>query len=158
MVVFSLGHMSTLATEVAKFRQWAIVRQSPDYHSDEHSHGAEWECDYPAWQDLYAAVSSLIEAAAHRPLTTDELENMLYALARDNEDEVILQRLVEFPAVALQVVEASVSVTDADARWQSAVLAGKVGATAIVRRFLDDDAEYVRRRAGFALQEMESRA
>jgi len=149
--------MSTLATEIAKFRQWAIVRQSPDYHHDQYSHGAEWECDYPDWQDFYAAIGSFLETAAHQTLTTDELEQLLYALARDNEDEVILQSLEKFRAVALQVVQAAVSFPDPDARWQAAVLAGKINATAIARRFLDDEDEYVRRRAGFALQEMESR-
>jgi hypothetical protein len=151
--------MSALATEVAKFRQWAIVRQSPDYRPDEFSHfDSEWECDYPEWQEFYAVVGSFLETAARRTLTADELELLLYTLARDNEDEVVLQRLEKFPAVALQVVQAAVSFPDTDARWQAAVLAGQIGAAAILRRFLDDDAEYVRRRAGFALQEMESRA
>jgi len=40
-----LGHMSALAQEAAKFREWVIVRQSPDYRPDQYSHGAEWECD-----------------------------------------------------------------------------------------------------------------
>jgi HEAT repeat protein len=148
--------MSALAKEVTRFRQWAIVRQSGDYQYDQYSHGAEWECDYPDWQALYAAVSSFLETAASHTLTADELELVLYALARDNEVEVILERLQEFPAVALQVVQAAVSFPDIDARWQAAVLAGQIGATVIVRRFLDDDAEYVRRRAGFALREMEN--
>jgi hypothetical protein len=151
--------MSTLAQEVAKFRKWASVRQSPDYRPDKFSHSdSEWECDYPNWQDFYAAVGGFLETTARRTLAADELGLLLYALARDNEDEVILQRLEECPAVALQAVQAAVSFPDTDARWQAAVLAGKIGAADTVRRFLDDDAEYVRRRASFALQEMESRA
>ena len=150
--------MSTLALEVAKFRQWAIIRQSPDYRPDQYSHGAEWECDYPDWQRLYAAVDELVAEAVQRTVTCEELELLLYVLARDNEDEHVLETLGQFPGIAAQVAEAAVSFSDVDARWQAAVVAGRIGAASTVRRFLDDPAEYVRRRAGFALQEMESRA
>lgn len=149
--------MSALAHEVAKFRQWAVVRQSPGFRPDQYSHGAEWECDYPDWQQLYAAVADFL-AAAHRILTDAELELLLYVLARDNEDEHVLETLKQFPSIAAQLAEAAVSFSDVDARWQAAVLAGHIGSAAAVRRFLDDKAEYVRRRAGFALQEMEGSA
>lgn len=151
--------MSALATEVAKFREWAIVRQSPDYLPGRFSHGAgEWECDYPDWQSLYAAVADFLTAAAQRTLADAEIELLLYVLARDNEDERVLEMLEQFPAIAMQVAEAAVGFPEADARWQAAVLSGRIGAATVVRRFLNDEAEYVRRRAGFALQEMGSRA
>lgn len=155
----SLGHMSTLAQEVARFRQWAAVRQSPDHRPAQFSHGeGEWECDYPDWQTLYAAVDDFLAVAAHRTITGEELELLLYVLARDNEDEHVLETLELFPGIAAQVAEAAFSISDVDARWQAAVLAGRIGAVSTVRRYLDDQAEYVRRRAGFALQELESRA
>jgi hypothetical protein len=73
--------MSTLAHEVARFREWALVRLSPDHRP----HGAEWECDYPDWQLLYGAVDDLLTIAEKRILTSEELELLLYTLARDNE-------------------------------------------------------------------------
>ncbi len=97
-------------------------------------------------------------AAAQRSLADAELELLLYALARDNEDEHVLETLEQFPAIAAQIADAAVTFSDPDARWQAAVLAGRIGLVAVLLRFLDDEAEYVRRRAGFALQEMESRA
>jgi HEAT repeat protein len=139
--------VSALALEVAKFRQWARAREECS---------GEWECDYADWQSLYAALDDSL--AAQHTITVTELELLLYALARDNEYERILETLEQFPGIALQVVQAAVSFPDEDARWQAAVLAGRIGATFIVRQFLNDDAEYVRRRAGFALQEMECRA
>jgi hypothetical protein len=149
--------MSTIAQEVAKFRQWAAVRQSPENRPGHFSHGeGEWECDYPDWRALYAAVEDLLAVAAHRTVTGEELELLLYVLARDNEDEHILETLEQFPSIAAQVAEAAVSFSDVDARWQAAVLAGRIGIASTVRRLLDDRAEYVRRRAGFALQELES--
>lgn len=139
--------MSTLAHEVEKFRHWA----------SEHEHrSGEWECDYPDWRSLYAAVDGFL--TAEHTLTVGELELLLYALARDNEDERILETLEQVPSIAMQAVQAAVTFPDTDARWQAAVLAGRIGVATVVRRFLDDDAEYVRRRASFALQELESRA
>ena len=96
--------------------------------------------------------------AGQRTVTDEELELLLYAMARDNEDEHVLETLEQFPGIAKQVAQAALTFPDIDARWQAAVLAGRIGAAATVRRFLDDRAEYVRRRAGFALQEMENRA
>lgn len=144
--------MSALALEVTKFREWAATR-GLGVHS-----AGEWECDYPDWQGLYAAVDDFLAAAAQRRVTQAELELLLYVLARDHEDEHVLERFEEFPSIATQVAEAAVSFSDVDTRWQAAVLAGRIGSASAVRRFLDDEAEYVRRRAGFALQEMESRA
>ena len=158
MILFS--RMSTLALEVVKFRRWAERRHQPDYAGPRDHADPEWECDYPDWPALYAASETFLASAADRALTGAELEFLLYALARDNEDERILDTLERFSGAAMQVAETALSYADADARWQAAVLAGRVGtpeAAALVRRFLTDDVEYVRRRAGFALQKMEAR-
>jgi HEAT repeat protein len=61
-----------------------------------------------------------------------------------------------FPVPALQVAEAALTHPDSDSRWQVAVLLGRIGtpsAVALLGRFLADDEEYVRRRAGFALRQ-----
>lgn len=144
--------MSTFAHEVASFREWAACHALGN-----HSFG-EWECDYPSWRQLYTAIDEFLAAAARRALTGAELELLLYVLARDNEDERILETLEKFPAIAAQVAEAAVTCSDVDARWQAAVLAARLGAVGTVRRFLDDKAEYVRRRAGLALEKMERKA
>jgi HEAT repeat protein len=148
--------MSALVHEVAKFREWAELRHRPDYAGPADHGAGEWECDYPEWQSLYAAVDVLLAGAADRVLTDTELELLLYVLARDNEDERVLESLEQYASIARQLAQAAVSCLDIDARWQAAVLAGRISATDVVRQFLDDDAEYVRRRAGFALQETES--
>ena len=151
--------MIILAKEIAKFREWAVVRRSPEYRAGQFSHSsAEWECDYPDWQKIYQAVESFLDSAADRNLTIDETELLLYALARDNEDERVLDTLQKFPTLALQIGRAALTHSDADARWQSAVLLCRIGtldAVALLRRFSADDAEYVRRRAKLALQETE---
>ncbi len=153
--------MSTLATEVAKFRQWADLRHQPGYAGPRDHADPEWECDYPEWHVLYPTVETFLASLADRRLTAAELELLLYVLARDNEDEFILDTLEQFAGAAIQVAEAALSYPDTDARWQAAVLVGRIRtpeAATLLRRFLADDAEYVRRRAGFALQEMETNA
>ena len=144
--------MSTLTHEVAKFRDWAATR-GPGEHAE-----AEWECDYPDWQTLYAAINDFLTASTQRTVTPAELQLLLYVLARDSEDEIVLETLEKFPSIAVQVIEAAVSFHDEAARWQAAVLAGRIGSASMLHRFLNDEAEYVRRRAGFALQEMEGGA
>ncbi len=151
--------MSVLAQEVAKFRQWAMLRLGPDHAPGAFEHGAEWECDYPDWQALYSAVEACLcsKTSGTNLLTEDERELLLYALARDNEGEVILELLVRFPEESLQLARAALNYPDMDARWQVAVLLGHLkGAEAVslLQQFLKDDAEYVRRRAGAALQEI----
>ena len=146
--------MNALAHGVAKFRTWAEQRRGPDYAGQRWHFDSEWECDYPDWQELYSATTEFLVSAAHRTLTEAELELVLYVLSRDNEDEHVLEILEQFPKIA----DAAVSYPDSQARWQAAVLAGRIGVAATVRRFLNDEAEYVRRRAGIALQDMESRA
>lgn len=144
--------MSTLANEVAKFREWAA-----SHELGAQSFG-EWECEYLDWGAVYAAVESFLAAATQHTITRAELDSLLYILARDNEAEQVLEALERFPDIAAQVCEAAVSFSDKEARWQAALLAGRISSAAVVRRFLDDEAEYVRRRAGFALQELEGRA
>ena len=155
--------MSVLALEVAKFRQWAAFRLGPDHISDASTHGdGEWGCDYPDWQALYSAIEAclLSKTGGTNLVTADERELLLYALARDNEDEVTLELFEQFPDASIQLARAGIDYPDIDARWQVAVLLGRIkraDAVSLLQRFLEDDSEYVRRRAGTALQEIQSR-
>jgi HEAT repeat protein len=129
------------ASEVAKFRQWAGSLQE---------RFAEWECNYPNWLEFYTAAEVFLNTSQDRQLTTDELELLLYALARDNESEHILALLEREPKIAMQVAVAALTYGEPDARWQAAVLLGgmaTVDAKALLYNFFDDNVEYVRRRA-----------
>ena len=151
--------MSVLEQEIAKFRQWAEFRLGPDHIPNADTHGAEWECDYLGWPALYSAVEACLLAKANEtnPLTKAERELLLYALARDNEDQVVLELFEQFPDASIQLARAAIDYPDKEARWQVVVLLGHLkGAEAVslLQRFLEDDSEYVRRRAGTALQEI----
>jgi HEAT repeat protein len=128
-----------LRDEVERFRRWA---------DDQVGHSGEWEADYPNWETIYDAVRVTLSQDV---LSTSDVDVMLYVLARDNECEVVLDELVTRPKHLLLLATACKSDTaDVDARWQLAVGLGKLqDATAIslLRRFMDDPDEYVRRRA-----------
>lgn len=141
--------MSGLKLEVANFRRWAS-------ESGKHPGcSAEWECDYPNWLELYTAVEKFLESATNRLLASDELDLLIYSLARDNEDEHILELLERFPKTAMQLAQAGLNYSDINARWQIAVLLGRIKtpeSIELLQQYISDEAEYVRRRAGFALE------
>lgn len=149
--------MSRLEVEVAKFRKWTEHRLSPDFVRSDWAHAdAEWECDYPDWQSIYLAVDSLLQEAATRVLTSEEWDCLSYALARDNEDEVVLESLCRHPSVALAAARQMTGHPDPQARWQIAVVLGRLGgdeAIGFLEMLQSDADEYVRRRSQFALKE-----
>ena len=143
-----------LRIEVERFREWAAERHSPSHDSRKDQHGAgEWECDYPEWSSLYAATADVLSSG--KRLSEEEVSLVMYALARDNEDEQVLDLLVSARYAALTLCQA-VGSAEQDARWQLAVALGRIGSAEAVERlrdFLADEAEYVRKRARLALDE-----
>jgi hypothetical protein len=131
----------TLAEALQKFRAWAA-----DGH--EGSYG-EWECDYKYWQEIWGSFDAAIDELS--PLSpSGDVANILYALARDNEIEDLRQRLTLRIDSLLLLAQAAISCPEADARWQIAVSLGEVGndeAIKLLRQFVQDPDEYVRRRA-----------
>lgn len=130
--------MTPLAREVKRFRDWA-------QHQSKSS--GEWETDYVDWPALRAEVD---RALTGESLADDEINLVLYALARDNECEFILGMLEEHAVNGLRVARAAVDNPDPDARWQAAVFLGTQGGDEprnLLRRLVRDSHEYVRRRA-----------
>ena len=142
--------------EVAKFRAWALVRLSPNWIATDFAHAdAEWECDYPDWSAIYAAVAVILKRG-EVPCEA-ELRDLVYVLARDNEDEQVLEMLASRPDVTSALC--GFSAEEPEARWQLAVALGKIGSSDAKIRLSSlqsDSDEYVRRRAKFALQESEA--
>jgi hypothetical protein len=136
-----------LKTEVAKFKKWA-VSEPQDY--------GEWEMDYPEWSAVYTAV----EETLSQPILNDgDVSLLLYILARDNECEFILDMLGDAPEHGLRLAEAAFSCLERDARWQAAVFLGRRSeneAKDLLRQFINDEDEYVRRRALLAISQHDS--
>jgi HEAT repeat protein len=130
--------MRSLEQEIAKFRAW---------EANHPGRCGEWETDYEEWPALRAAAD---EVLARKPRCDAEISLLLYALARDNEGELIRGMLEEHPESGMMLARAAAQCPDPDARWQIAEFLGtrdEDEARALLRTFVDDPDEYVRRRA-----------
>ena len=136
--------MEKLLTEISRFRSWAAETKHV---------AAEWEFYYPDWDKIY---SSLEFAVSDQPpsLVLKYAQELLYILARDNEAEFILEALEEHPEVGISLAQEGLTYPDHEARWQLAVLLGRIRtdrALDLLNQYLNDEHEYVRRRARFAV-------
>jgi len=137
---------ASLLVEVALFQQWANA-SFPDGGS------GEWECEYGSWDKLYAAVLGFVAAHPFSDWCQEEIQAVLYALARDNESGEIADALEEYPLdLLLPLTQAAIEVGEKDARWQLAMLLGRIEARRdeqeqVLLTLAHDEEEYVRRRA-----------
>ncbi len=142
--------MGALKTEVNRFREWANTI-SPEHHS------GEWECGYERWADLYDAVLISMADGPPEAWTDEALQDILYAVARDNEDEYLASEIrLRHPATLIALARAVSTGGEADAKWQLAEQLGHLGGSGgeveqILLILVRDQEEHVRRRALRAL-------
>jgi len=138
-----------LREEVAKFKAWAAVAFPEDQHG-------EWETEYEEWDGLYNAATCVLRQDA--AWTDEEINLLLYAVARDNETELLAgqvpnDRLLLFARAALISEER-------DAKWQLVIRLPQLSWNAEIEEllllFAADESEYVRRRAMLALADCKS--
>jgi len=143
-----------LHAEVARFRQWAagipIATRS-----------GEWECEYSDWTRLWAAAKLLITTVPVTAWSEGVTEDLLYALARDNEVERIADELESRNKSLLELAARAINSVEADAKWQLAAKLGGLSeqvptAEALLIHFVQDGNEYVSRRALLALGKLKS--
>lgn len=139
--------MEALIHEVARFREW----------STDQTHFGEWECDYRHWGDLHEAVSEFLRVRPFASWSADELDAVLFTVARDNEIQHLARQLRKHHAeVLIPLAAAAIELAEMDAKWQLAQELGRLGqAGGEVERLLlllaQDEAEYVRRKSLEAL-------
>lgn len=143
---------AALLVEVALFQQWANVS---------FPNGGGGECEYGSWDKLYPAVLEFMAAHPFSDWTQEEIAAVLYALARDNEDEFIAKELPE--DLLLQLTQAAIAFGEPHARWQLAVQLGERAVEGelserLLLALAHDENEYVRRRALNALTSLGSPA
>lgn len=137
-----------LEGEIKFFKEWA---------DDIAVKYGEWETDYHHWDKIYRAIDEVLKHVPTDEWNVDVYELILYALARDNECENVIQTLIEYPNVLKCLAYKALTHDDYDARWQIAYGLGEIEDTSnevqdLITRFLEDDNEYVRRRALHALE------
>jgi len=118
--------------------------------------GAEWESSYERWHELYAEAEAFIAEGDYERWSAEDKRDLLYVLARDNEDEIVADALRRRPEVLVAVAQDALSFGEPDARWQIASMLGELApltaeVEALLARFAGDEHEYVRRRAFLAL-------
>lgn len=118
----------------------------------------EWETEYLHWDKIYLAADQLIETVPAGEWEGELMKNFLYILARDNECENINDTLILYPDQLIAIARHAVNHKDSDARWQIAHALGKINADdteiqPLLKTFLADEDEYVRRRASFSWEE-----
>ncbi len=130
--------MKVLAEQVERFQEWA-TRQT--------GRSGEWETDYSEWAALWATANQTL---AKSSLDESEIALLLYVLARDNESELILEMLLEYPDNGMLLARACLGNSEPDARWQILIFLGSQDGEAaqeLLRGLVQDEDEYVRRRA-----------
>lgn len=129
---------------VARLRAWTATIAPPQ-------RCGEWECDYPAWPEIYAAWKAVLAAVPIEGWRDQLVGEALFALARDNESQILAGELTHLGAAALcSFTEAAVAAGEPDARWQLACELGTQRAPEVeplLLRLAADGDEYVRRRA-----------
>ena len=145
---------SLLHDEVRRFKEWATVIPL-------NARSGEWECDYPDWQRFRAAAKYLIETVPAVNWTKAVTDDFLYALARDNEIEDIAAQFLGRSDALLVLAARAIHSVEVDAKWQIAAKLGELHehkreAEALLIKFVQDDDEYVCRRALLALSQLKS--
>ena len=143
-----------LFIEIDKFDKWA--RLESDIPQDER--GGEWECDYSSWGKIYDLFEAFINESNPDTWSDDEKERLLYIIARDNEMEILAEKLSENALIVL--ANESLKIGHKDDKWQLAVqlqrLTDKKLAIELLEKFINDDEEYVNRRALLELAKLKS--
>jgi len=121
----------------------------------------EWECDYPEWRPIWAAAKCLLETMPVAAWTDATTEDFIYALARDNEVEVIADDLGSRSDALLTLAARAIHSAETDAKWQIAAKLGelnehKLEAEALLMHYVQDADEYVSRRSLIALGRLKS--
>ncbi len=144
----------SLAGEVERFKMWAST--IPVYESS-----TEWECDYPKWPALYSAVFDILNTS-YVHWSEKVIKDILYAVARDNECNIIIEKIGDNKALLLFLAQYARNSEEKDAKWQFAEALGELPedcremAEVSLLILVKDQDEYVSRRALIALGRINS--
>ena len=144
----------TLRNEVEKFRKWASA-----YPVQERT--GEWEDDYHDWSAFHEAAITFLAASSPDEWVDEDVSDLLYAIARDNESEYLAEEVAVNIDTLLKLSELAIHSQEVDAKWQLAAQLGSLcerqqEAEALLLQFVEDQDEYVSRRALISLGQLKS--
>lgn len=135
--------MHDLKSETRRFRDWAAGLAARD---------GQWECVYEGWSGWYEAVLAWLAGCPERTASAEDVDRVLYAIARDNDARYLARELRKrYPDALPWLTRIALVHGETDARWQLAVELGQLARNDEVETLLlalaGDEDEYVRRRA-----------
>lgn len=139
-----------IRSEVAKFRAWAQQYPAEDRYG-------EWECGYEEWAELHRSfVDCLDTMLPAADLCCEVADDLVYAIARDNEISYLASQLGQRPLLLSKLLPSILACEEPDARWQTAAQLGKhvlpfATTESALLQLVEDQDEYVRRIALQAL-------
>lgn len=140
--------MEQLLLEIRRFREWADALHAE--MKPEEIPG-EWETDYDSWRSIRKQFLEVITNSSPDAYTHSALKELVYIIARDNEDEALADFLCDEDAWLMRLCELSLEMPERDAKWQLATRLDEakdaVQACRLLERFIHDENEYVRRRS-----------
>ncbi len=141
-----------LFNAIKVFRKWA----APLYPNEaEAERGWNWEAGYTEWPQLWQLYDDFLQT--HQPETWSPtvIDQLLYIIARDNDSGSLARSTARYPRALIQLAAEAVKQHRPDAGWQLAVhlpeLEDKQTAEALLEMFMQQEDEYMRRRALLSL-------
>lgn len=148
-----------LFEEINRFKDWA--KNYPKSNKEEHLYfDSEWECNYKNWDAIYTSFQNFIAHTNPLEWSEEETTRLLYIVARDNEDERLVDIIAENEAALTILAQQSLLSGEKDSKWQLAtrlhLLKDKNLAASLLHQYAQDQDEYVRRRASTELENLKT--
>lgn len=123
---------------------------------------SEWVTLYPNWELLNTIFNSLLDTTSYFDWDQRTINNLLYIIGRDNECELLIQKVAEYPKSILFLGKEGLSSSDADTKWQLAhylthAKSLQPETEEVILKYFKDQNEYVRRRALLSLGILKSK-
>lgn len=146
-----------LFEEISHFEQWA--KSYSQSNKEEHLYfDSEWECNYKNWDAIYTSFQNFIAHTNPPEWSKEQVAMLLYIVARDNEDERLVDIIAENEAALTILAQQSLLSGEKDSKWQLAtrlhLLEDKNLAASLLHQYAQDHDEYVRRRASTELENL----
>lgn len=99
--------------EIEAFRKWAKSFPEQDRYG-------EWECDYEGWSEINVAFEDFINERNPESLSQEEIEDLIYIIARDNKIGELVDQICEKKEWFQSLLPRVVNSLEHDAQWQFA--------------------------------------
>lgn len=144
--------MHELFIEIKKFHKWADLQEQKI---------GEWETWYGEWSKIITYFKRFLAQTDFMQWDDEQVNEILYIIARDNESEILVDMVSKHTPLLLFLAEKALISGEHDAKWQLAIHLPEREphslAEVLLLRYVQEDEEYVNRRALMALARMGSK-